>query len=56
MKAPKRFPQHCGFDWVEMLPWSLRSMADAPNLGAKEKSAIPVGMTEPEKEKPWSTG
>jgi hypothetical protein len=27
-------------------------MADAPNCGAREKSAIPVGMTIKEKENP----
>ena len=45
---------HSDFGFVEMLPWSLRSVADAPNCGAEEKSAIPVtsallrasGMTE----------
>jgi hypothetical protein len=31
-------------------------MADAPNFGAEEKSAIPVGMTEQKKEKTENTG
>jgi len=51
-------------DWVKVLPRALRSMADAPNFGARKKSAIPVpsaplragGMTEVRKEKPRGRG
>jgi len=36
---------------VEMLPWSLRCVAGAPQTARKKKPATPVGMTAEEKKR-----
>ena len=33
----KKITALSGRDWVEVLPWSLHSMADAPDFDAEEK-------------------
>jgi hypothetical protein len=40
-------------DWVEVLPWSLHSMADAPNFGAEEKIGHSGRDDKTRKSKKW---